>query len=262
MAITLRAFGGPDGDGGPRVWATRVRRLRGIGAGMGHHGGVSARRPGTSRTGRPVQPRARTAARPSGTRSTTARATAARPATSHSASARSTGPAKPSGKPAAKPAAAPGRGRSARERGRGSGGATVVDESEPRQITVRMIVFFAVILLAFILLAPTLRAYVSQQEQLRSLNSQLADAQARTAALEADVERWNNDDFARSQARERLGFVMPGETPFRVLDPETVTGEQPAQQEAPAGVEGVDERAPWYISVWNATKVAGEVEPG
>lgn len=37
----------------------------------------------------------------------------------------------------------------------------------------------------------------------------------------------------QAQARDRLGYVMPGETPYVVVDPETVTGgESPAEAEA------------------------------
>src|SRR5699024_8646872 len=51
------------------------------------------------------------------------------------------------------------------------------DPRPPRQITVRTLVLAVVLLMAFVLITPTLRAYVRQQEELRELNTELAQAQ-------------------------------------------------------------------------------------
>lgn len=136
--------------------------------------------------------------------------------------------------------------------------AAVERPDEPRQVTVRMVMLFVVILVAFVLLAPTLRAYVAQQEQLRDLNDAIAATQERTAALEAARERWSDDAYVHAQARERLGFVMPGETPYVVVDPETVTGEEPVSDEDPGPVT-MPRTGPWYLTVWDSVQVAGEV---
>lgn len=119
-----------------------------------------------------------------------------------------------------------------------------------------------VLLVAFIVLAPTLRAYVTQQEQLRELNSQLADTNDRIAELEAELERWNDPNYVRQQARDRFSYVEPGETAYRVIDPETVTGEDPVAElttpEASAYVPR--ESDPWYLSVWESIEIAGAAE--
>src|SRR5699024_11494313 len=83
------------------------------------------------------------------------------------------------------------------------------DPRPPRQITVRTLVLAVVLLMAFVLITPTLRAYVRQQEELRELNTELAQAQEEAENLDAALRRWNNDEFIRSQARERFGCVMP-----------------------------------------------------
>jgi len=130
----------------------------------------------------------------------------------------------------------------------------------PRQITVRTLVLAVVLLMAFVLITPTLRAYVRQQEELRELNTELAQAREESENLEAAIRRWNNDEFIRSQARERFGFVMPGETPYRVLDPETILGEEPElESDLVASIPLGD--GPWYLDVWESVQVAGEMEP-
>lgn len=118
---------------------------------------------------------------------------------------------------------------------------------------------FVVILVAFVVLAPTLRAYVAQREQLRELDDAIAASQERTASLEAAIERWSDDAYVQAQARDRLGFVMPGETPYIVVDPETVTGGEPVDAEDPGPVT-MPRTGPWYLTVWDSVQVAGEVD--
>lgn len=129
---------------------------------------------------------------------------------------------------------------------------------EPRQVTVRAVMLFVVILVAFVVLAPTLRAYLAQQEALRDINEEISATQQRTDDLQAAVERWSDDSYVQAQARERLGFVMPGETPFRVVDPETVTGEESADA-GEVGPVAMPRSGPWYLTVWDSVQVAGEV---
>jgi cell division protein FtsB len=122
-----------------------------------------------------------------------------------------------------------------------------------------MVMLFVVVLVAFVLLAPTLRAYVTQQEQLRELNDAIAASEERTAALADAIERWDDAAYVQAQARDRLGFVMPGETPYVVVDPETVTGEEPTSSEDDGPVT-MPRTGPWYLTVWDSVQVAGEVD--
>lgn len=134
----------------------------------------------------------------------------------------------------------------------------VEQPEEPRQVTVRAVMLFVVILVAFVVLAPTMRGYLVQREELRELNDAIAASRERTAALESAIERWSDEQYVQSQARDRLGFVMPGETPFVVVDPETVTGEEVAA-DGEDGPVTMPRTGPWYLTVWDSVQVAGEV---
>ena len=136
---------------------------------------------------------------------------------------------------------------------------------EPRQLTLRTAIFGMVLLVAFIVLAPTMRAYISQQEQLRDLNTSLAQTQARVDSLEAELKRWQDPEYIKSQARDRFSFVAPGETAYRVIDPETVTGEDPmadltqaAANQNPATL--AVSTTPWYLTMWDSVEVAGAAQ--
>lgn len=124
-------------------------------------------------------------------------------------------------------------------------------------MTVRAVILIVVILVAFVVLAPTLRAYLAQQQQLRELNDTIAATQQRTDELAAAVQRWNDDSYVQAQARDRLGFVMPGETPYRVIDPETVTGDDSAS-DIDSGLVTMPRTGPWYLTVWDSVQIAGE----
>lgn len=150
--------------------------------------------------------------------------------------------------------------------GRGAAGVDRVQVAAtrlPRLFTVRALVLFVVGLLAFVLLFPTVRAYLAQQADNARLAQHVAQARAENDDLTAELERWNDPAYVAAQARERLAFVLPGETAFRVVDPETVPDPTalavPAVGSGPALVpEGTT--TPWYTTIWESVRVAGEAD--
>ncbi|WP_239068686.1 FtsB family cell division protein [Cellulomonas pakistanensis] len=133
----------------------------------------------------------------------------------------------------------------------------------PRLFTVRAMVMFVVLSIAFVLVFPTLRQYLDQQVQLEQLRAEVAAAEQDNEDLEAELARWSDPAYVEAQARERLAFVMPGERALRVADPEVVpdasAGENPA---APGPVESDDPTRPWYAQLWDSVQVAGSAGTG
>lgn len=124
-------------------------------------------------------------------------------------------------------------------------------------LTWRTAVIAGVVALAFAVVAPSVRAYMDQQVMLDGLRTEAATAQAEVDELEANVARWDDPAFVVAQARERLAYVFPGETPYRVIDPESVTGPadgSPAADRAPDALAG----AAWYDRLWGSVLDAGE----
>jgi cell division protein FtsB len=130
-------------------------------------------------------------------------------------------------------------------------------------ITVRTLVLSLVTLVAFIVLAPTLRAYVTQSEQDRRVTADVARTQAEVAELEAQLARWDDPSYVQAQARERLSFVMPGEVPYLVIDPGSVETADGAAVEAKGlqAAEAPGPEVPWYLTVWESIEAAGEPLP-
>lgn len=102
---------------------------------------------------------------------------------------------------------------------------------------------------------PSLRAYARQTDRLNDLHAKAEAERAEVAALEAELARWDDPAYVRAQARERLSFVMPGEMPYRVIDPETVTGvDGPDASPAEAPIY---DRTPWFSTLWDSLENPG-----
>lgn len=128
----------------------------------------------------------------------------------------------------------------------------------PEVLTVRAMVLSVVVLLAVVLLLPTVRAVVTQQAELRELRSELSQQQDQKAELETELARWDDRSYVIEQARSRFRFVMPGDKVWRPLDTDAVQEKEPAAgvvEPSPGTAESTD--APWYTSVWDSVRIAG-----
>ncbi len=127
-------------------------------------------------------------------------------------------------------------------------------------LTWRTGVILLVITLAIAVVAPSVRAYMDQQATLAELRAEADAAQTEVDDLRAEVARWDDPAFIVAQARERLAYVFPGETPYRVVDAEIINGSadgSPAAEREPAVAAG----APWYDRLWDSVVVAGGQQP-
>ncbi|MEL4505352.1 septum formation initiator family protein [Luteococcus sp. H138] len=80
---------------------------------------------------------------------------------------------------------------------------------------IALLVVCAVLLLS---VASSLRVYLRQERELATAQQQIAERTQANAQLADEIERWQNPDFVKAQARERLGWVVPGEVGYRVID--------------------------------------------
>lgn len=131
----------------------------------------------------------------------------------------------------------------------------------------RALVLSIVLLAGFTLLFPTVRAYLTQRAQIEELHASVLTAEQEEERLQAELDRWGDDAYVAAQARERLGYVRPGETAYRVVDPEVVVETPVVEGTAtPDGsVQGPTlpvggAVAPWYTTVWESVRIAGEAE--
>jgi hypothetical protein len=108
-----------------------------------------------------------------------------------------------------------------------------------------------------ILIAPYLRPWLAQR-------SDIADQQARVQALQRQVDeltaernRWNDPTYVRTQARDKLNFVMPGELGYVVLDDGVEPRASDPARQAALDAARVNGRA-WYDALWQSVQLAGD----
>ena len=69
------------------------------------------------------------------------------------------------------------------------------------------------------MLVPSLFQWWQQERELAQIKAQVAEQQQKNADMQRQIDLWNDSDYISTQARERLGFVRPGETQYTVVDP-------------------------------------------
>ncbi len=105
--------------------------------------------------------------------------------------------------------------------------------------------------------ASSLRAYLQQRAHIGDLKEQIAERQASIDDLEREKSRWDDDAFVRAQARERFGYLLPGETSYVVLDERGRPVESEAELSDPDSVAPTRPEA-IYADVWESVVLAGK----
>lgn len=125
--------------------------------------------------------------------------------------------------------------------------------------TRRIVVLLALGVICALVLAPPLRLYVQQQQQISALRGEISDREADVAGLEAEVRLWQEDTYVAAQARERLNFVMPGETGFVVPspDPTEPAGAVDGAGEMVLARPDADPEGTWYARLWSSVEAVG-----
>ena len=116
-----------------------------------------------------------------------------------------------------------------------------------------------IVALGAIQLVSTFHTYALNLAELNGLRKQEAALIAKKQDLENDIERWNDDSYVAAQARERLGFVFPGEQSVRVEHPEAVTGKTQTSDDG-SDAASTKKALPWYSELAYAFKKA-DAEP-
>ncbi|MFF3347588.1 septum formation initiator family protein [Streptomyces sp. NPDC002779] len=110
------------------------------------------------------------------------------------------------------------------------------------RLTGRAALLALVVCSLVVALAYPIRQYVAQRAEIADLEQQKQQARQRVEELRDLKARWQDDAYAEQRIRERLHYVMPGETGFVVIDPD-------AAKQARTDLGTADR--PWYANVWD-----------
>ena len=112
-------------------------------------------------------------------------------------------------------------------------------------------IFFALALF----LAPPVKSYFTQRAQISALEAQLSSDYAALEEARKELTLWQDPNCIKSQARERLHFVMPGERQYIVTGGDD--SEDPANGEIDV-VKNLPEGQPWYTRMIASITEAGK----
>ena len=87
------------------------------------------------------------------------------------------------------------------------------------EISLRILGLLLLGALLALLLVPSFMQLWSQERELSAIKNKVQQTQADNDAKRQQLQLWSNPQYIASQARERLGYVKPGETQYSVLDP-------------------------------------------
>jgi cell division protein FtsB len=111
----------------------------------------------------------------------------------------------------------------------------------------RAAILAAVVCVLTLTIAGPVRTYFGQRTEMKQLKATEEQLRAQIAELEQQKVKLHDPVFIAAQARERLGFVMPGEIPYQVqLPPGSAAPVTPGDAE----VATVDPDQPWYTALW------------
>jgi cell division protein FtsB len=87
-----------------------------------------------------------------------------------------------------------------------------------RNMTLEIVTIVAIIVTGFFVLSPQVGIWFNQRQQIADLTVKVEQARKELATMKVERKRWEDPVYIRSQARDRLYYVLPGEVSYLVMD--------------------------------------------
>ena len=111
-------------------------------------------------------------------------------------------------------------------------------------VTSRFVALSVVFFIIALTIAPPMQRYFSQRAQISAVEAQIGASKDRLLKAEAELARWRDPAYVKSQARDRLHFVLPGERQYIVVGAKSQSEFESGEQNAVA--DQLPDHAPWY----------------
>ena len=111
-------------------------------------------------------------------------------------------------------------------------------------VTGRFVALSVVFFLIALTVAPPMQRYFSQRAQISAVEAQIGASKDRLLKAEAELARWRDPAYVKSQARDRLHFVLPGERQYIVVGAKSQSEFESGEQNAVA--DQLPDHAPRY----------------
>ena len=116
------------------------------------------------------------------------------------------------------------------------------------------IMVLSLIVLFIVVLAPGLRIYLEQRQQLADLREAVAAQEKEIDTLRDERARYNDPAYLKAEIRDRLFYVMPGETSYLVIDD---LGKATPEASAPISEKIQETRVDWVRTLFGSVMTAG-----
>jgi cell division protein FtsB len=147
-------------------------------------------------------------------------------------------------------------------RGRAAGRPLRPARRVPGGLTGRAAALGLVVCALVLSLGYPLKQYLAQRGEIGRLEQQRRATQERVKVLEQRKQRLSDPDYVKAQARQRLHFVLPGESVYVVVTPRQTS--RPEVDVPPMRTVGRD--GSWYDRLWDTARAAdgapGTAGPG
>lgn len=111
-----------------------------------------------------------------------------------------------------------------------------------------------VVLLLAVSYTSALHTWWAQRQDLQEKKAEIVMRREAIRELENTKRRFDDPAFIERQARERFGWVMPGEVGYRVIGADgTIQGDVPAPPTLPK-----ESKVRWFDVVWASVEGAGQ----
>ncbi|SKB04955.1 FtsB family cell division protein [Aeromicrobium choanae] len=124
------------------------------------------------------------------------------------------------------------------------------------KFTTRALILLGVAVMLIASYTASVHAWWQQRSEIAALEAQNRQTSAEIEQLEDQQRRWSDPAYIRQQARERFGWVMPGEIGYRVIGVDGELKGQSSRLEEPE----VAPRRPWVERLWGSVEAAGTPE--
>lgn len=139
------------------------------------------------------------------------------------------------------------------------GGAPPPKRPRSTGLTGRAAILLLVLAALLVSYASSLRAWADQNTRIAELRAESSEREKRVAQLERELRRWEDPSYVEAQARERFGWVMPGETGYVVVGGDEALGAAGGTRTAESDPS---KRHPvWWSTLWGSVEQAGNPPP-
>ncbi|MDJ0351955.1 septum formation initiator family protein [Pseudarthrobacter sp. PH31-O2] len=116
----------------------------------------------------------------------------------------------------------------------------------------RMLALLVVMIAITIMLAPTVKIFIEKRGEIAELQADISAKQSQQNELKRQVSRWQDPNYVKQQARDRINMVMPGETGYWVFGSDLPAG----AGSGAAGAQSQQDPAelPWVDSLWDSIR--------